>query len=35
MGAPFKTPLAGLMMGGIDKSVDAIDLPDCAELAVR
>jgi 2-polyprenyl-6-methoxyphenol hydroxylase-like FAD-dependent oxidoreductase len=32
MGALLRTPLAGLMMGGIDKSVDAIDLPDYAAL---
>lgn len=29
----LRTPLAGLMMGGIDKSVDAITLPDYAALA--
>lgn len=30
MGALLRTPLAGLMMGGIDKAVDAIELPDYA-----
>ncbi|MFD6448245.1 FAD-dependent monooxygenase [Promicromonospora sp. NPDC060204] len=34
MGALLKTPLAGMMMGGIDKAVDQIDLPDYAALAV-
>lgn len=35
MGLLLRTPLAGLMMGGIDKAVDAIDLPDYTMLAVR
>lgn len=35
MGAMLRTPLAGMMMGGIDKAVDSIGLPDHASLARR
>ena len=31
----LRTPVAGLMMGGIDKAVDSIDLPDYAPLTVQ
>ncbi|WP_020014602.1 FAD-dependent monooxygenase [Promicromonospora sukumoe] len=34
MGALLRTPLASMMMGGIDKAVDQIALPDYAALAV-
>lgn len=32
MRAMLRTPLAGLMMGGIDKAVESIDLPDPVDL---
>ena len=35
MGAMLRTPLARMVMGGIDKAVDSIDLPDYASLAAR
>jgi hypothetical protein len=31
----LKTPVVGLMMGGIDKAVDSIELPDYASLTAR